>query len=445
MVKWLGCLPLGLELVGRYLQRHPALFLEEFLAKLKTNKLAAKALFKSQNNDDITTAHEGIAAAFELSWIELTKDTQELACFLSLFAAEPFPWKLVEECFAESDEELSELRDDELLATDLLQITEENTWQLHPLIRKFLQTKLEILPEVDNYKQSFCRAIVEYAKLIPITPTLQEINDCSFLIPHLTETTDNLIDWVKDESLIDCYFGLVKFYNGQGIYNVAANWSNKGLVVIKNHLGEKHPDFATSLNNLAALYDSQGKYKQAEPLYLQALELRKEILGENHPDFATSLNNLAGLYYSQGKYEQAEPLYLQALELRKEILGENHPQVANSFNNLALLYTSQGKYEQAEPLYLQALDLRKELLGENHPDFALSLNNLAGLYDSQGKYEQAETLYLQALKIFVQTLGKEHPKTITIANNLAILQSVSQQQQKKSFWQRLTQMIFRFW
>ena len=33
-------------------------------------------------------------------------------------------------------------------------------------------------------------------------------------------------------------------------------------------LGEKHPDYATSLNNLARLYQSMGDYAKAEPLYL---------------------------------------------------------------------------------------------------------------------------------------------------------------------------------
>jgi hypothetical protein len=36
-----------------------------------------------------------------------------------------------------------------------------------------------------------------------------------------------------------------------------------------------------------------GNYVAAEPLYRQALQIRRRVLGEEHPDFATSLNNLA--------------------------------------------------------------------------------------------------------------------------------------------------------
>ena len=69
---------------------------------------------------------------------------------------------------------------------------------------------------------------------------------------------------------------------------------------------------------------------------------QEAVLGENHPDYAISLNNLARLYKAMGDYAKAEPLYRQALEIRKRVLGENHPDYANSLNNLAMLYQAHG-------------------------------------------------------------------------------------------------------
>ena len=74
-------------------------------------------------------------------------------------------------------------------------------------------------------------------------------------------------------------------------------------------LGDNHPDYARSLNNLAALYDSLGESAKAESNHLLALEVRRKILGDQHPDFAKSLNNLAHVYSSQQAYGKAEPLY----------------------------------------------------------------------------------------------------------------------------------------
>ncbi|MEN1682131.1 MAG: tetratricopeptide repeat protein, partial [Planctomycetota bacterium] len=47
-------------------------------------------------------------------------------------------------------------------------------------------------------------------------------------------------------------------------------------------------------------YEAQGHYDEAEPLHQQSLEIRREQLGDRHPDVAQSLNNLAVLYREQG-------------------------------------------------------------------------------------------------------------------------------------------------
>ncbi|TVP64280.1 MAG: tetratricopeptide repeat protein, partial [Nodularia sp. (in: Bacteria)] len=377
LCEWLGYLPLGLELVGRYLARKD-LSLSDMMGRLEKKRLDERALSKSKSDDDMT-ALLGVKAAFELSWQELTEDDQQLGCLLSLFAAAPIPWKLVEQCLPEEDEEdLEEIRDDHLLYLHLLQRKGEGIYQLHPLLREFFQSKLKSLDQVEKFKRSVCQVMVAVAKEIPDTPTLEEIKAVSLAIPHLAEVANHLIQYVSDEYLISPFISLGSFYKGQGLYTLAEPWYEQCLSTAQDRLGDNHPDIATSLNNLASLYYSQGRYDQAEPLYLQALELFKRLLGDNHPDIASSLNNLALLYNSQGRYDddQAEPLFLQALALRKRLLGDNHPDIATSLNNLALLYNSQGRYDQAEPLFLQALELDKRLLGDNHPSVAQSLNNL---------------------------------------------------------------------
>ena len=65
--------------------------------------------------------------------------------------------------------------------------------------------------------------------------------------------------------------------------------------------------------------------------------LRKQLLGENHPDYALSLNNLAFLYKYQGKYEQAQPLYEKALDIAERVLGTNHPNTVTIQENLEIL------------------------------------------------------------------------------------------------------------
>ncbi len=439
LCEWLGYLPLGLELVGRYLDIHPTFTIAKVQKRLEKKKLAAKALLDQKQGQ--MKAQLGVAAAFKLSWDDLKDDpdlevqqlglkAQQLGCRLSLFAQAAFDWSLVESCVIETDdeeeweeeqEELEELRDCFLVNRNLLKLTEQQTYQLHQLIREFFQTKLAKLPEADAYKRSFCRTMVAVAQEIPDRPTRDQIAAVKLSIPHLAEAATVLSDWLRDEDLVWPLTGLGLFYQGQGIYDQAEPWFKQCLEITRSRLGEEHTDVALSLNNLATLYQSMGRYDQVEPLLQQALELFKQLLGQNHPSVATSLNNLAYVYDSMGHYDQAEPLLQQALEMRKQLLGQNHPSVATSLHNLAYLYQSMGRYDQAEPLLQQALELFKQLLGQNHPSVATSLHNLAYLYQSMGRYDQAEPLLQQTLEMRKQLLGQNHPSVATSLHNLALL------------------------
>ena len=456
----LGYLPIALQLVGRYIKKHRITLTEE-LERLKNKGLIHNSLIVKEKDPTWTlNINRGVAAAFELSWEELSEPAQQIGCLLSLFALAPIPWSLVENATTKQDSEKLENTRVELENLHLLQ-SEKNNYKLHQLIQEFFQTKQRKLAIANEQKSQICITIAKITDQIPERYTLSDINYLTPFIPHLIKTANSYQNWLSNKDLVQTFTGLGKFYQDQGAYKQALPWYQQCLSIIKKRLGEEHPDVANILNKLASLYEAQGRYSKAELLHLKALKLRKKLLGEEHPDVAESLNNLAGLYdiqgkyskaealylqalkigkktlgeehsnirtglnnlalvhYNQGKYSKAEALYLQALKIGKKTLGEEHPNIANTLNNLALLYDDQGKYKKAEALHLQALEMRKELLGKKHPDVATSLNNLAGFYNYQGKYKKAEALYLQALEMRKELLGKEHPSIATSLNNLA--------------------------
>jgi CHAT domain-containing protein/tetratricopeptide (TPR) repeat protein len=211
----------------------------------------------------------------------------------------------------------------------------------------------------------------------------------------------------------------VKRLDRQGKFKEALPLAQKVVELLKKLLTEKHPAYATSLNNLALLYLDMGEYRKALPLLEQARDLTKKLLTANHPDYARSLNNLAGLYRAMGEYQKALPLFEQARNLYKKLLTENHPAYANSLNNLATLYKEMGKYRQALPLLEQARDQTKKLLTANHPAYATSLNNLAGLYQDMGEYQKALPLFEQARDQRKKLLTENHPAYATSLHNLA--------------------------
>ncbi len=264
----LGYLPLGIELVGRYLERKSDLSLGKMRQRLSLEHSSLT------NHYGDMTAQKDLKDAFELSWVKLNQEQKKLACFLSLFALAPIPWNAVEQCLLEEDEEkLEDNRDkivnlslleeklednrDKIVNLSLLDKKGERVYQLNQLTREFLRGKLDELFRGKELKKSFDDGIVAVTKeiSIPETQSLQEIKRLTLYIPHLKEM-------IRE---------------------------NETKEVTK----EKETFVATSLNNLAALYDSQGKYSEAEPLYKEALEMRKRLLGKEHPQTIRIKDNLA--------------------------------------------------------------------------------------------------------------------------------------------------------
>jgi len=418
LCKWLGYLPLGLELVGCYLTQEEDLSLAELLKELQNERLAAEALVETHSG---MTAQLGVAAAFELSWKRLKQNAQVVAYLLSLFALAPIPWSLVESAAkSKSTKELKQARRT-LVQLNLLKRTDKNTYQLHQLIREFLSDKGDEFAEAEELKRGFAAAMVRVAEQIPYPITLELVKSFEPAIPHLEEVGRKLTEFLTDEDLITPCNRLGWFYFDQGLYELAKPWFQQCKAVAETRLGNEHPDFAISLNNLAQLYRSLGSYSDAEPLYKQALTINKRSLPEDHPNFATSLSNLAQLYHSQGRYSDAELLCKQALTIDKRSLSEDHPSLARDLNNLAELYKSQGRYSDAELLYKQALTIDKRSLSEDHPSLAIHLSNLAGLYYFMRRYSEAELLYKQALTIDKRSLSEDHPSLAINLNNLAQL------------------------
>ncbi|MEL7359217.1 MAG: tetratricopeptide repeat protein, partial [Cyanobacteria bacterium J06560_6] len=64
--------------------------------------------------------------------------------------------------------------------------------------------------------------------------------------------------------------------------------------------------------------------------FIEALDIRKAELGDRHPDTASSLLNLAALYHNTQQHQRALKLIQQALDIYVPVLGADHPSTQNA-------------------------------------------------------------------------------------------------------------------
>jgi tetratricopeptide (TPR) repeat protein len=448
LCEWLGYLPLGLELIGRYLAEDPDLSLSTVLEKLETQRLKNEALDLDEQNIQekyVMTAQRGVRAAFELTWQELitievnserlldqinpfkifygkkNTDASQVALLSSLFALEPFPWSLVE-LIAESlkwQEKDVENAKKNLYKRHLIQRVAENYYKVHPLIKEFLQLKLEKAKSSILIKQSFATLMARIGQNIFHCENYQEYNTFSSVISHMAEVDKSLTDFLQDDDLVWVFTGIGQFYkHGQLDFNLAEFWYKRCLNITQKRLGV-HRNVADSFYNLGLLYEKKCCYLEAENCHVKALEIYEKCLGSKHPQIASSLTCLADIYFAQGLYDKAETLYMEGLKIREEVLGKEHPEVVKSIRGVMQLYFSQNRLHEAEFLLNQALNIRDSRLVEKYPDDVASLiGNLASIYGLQYHYEKSENLLLKSLEIW-NKYGGISEGTVTALSNLA--------------------------
>ena len=419
LCSWLGYLPLGLELVGRYLVGKPDLSLASMQERLAKKRLEERSL---NNPEADMTAALGVGAAFDLSWETLSEPAKQLACLLSLFALAPIPWNLVEQTLPDQDQnDLEDIRDESLGSLHLVQRVGSGIYRLHQLIREFLQEKLERSAQADGLKRALISGMAAVARQIPPDPTVDHIATFNPVIPHLVEASKALNGYAEEMDLAAIFLGVGNFYQGQEFYAEAESWFQYCLEVTQKRLGTNHPLVVTLSNQLAHVYHHQGRYAEAESLLLQALELGKAKLGAEHTEVATALFTLGSIYESQGRYAQAEPTYRQALAMQKQLLGNEHPDIATSLHILAKFYLNQDRLAEAELAFEEALAIRQKLFGREHPKIAGTLSNLAKLYTKQGRDLEAESILVEVLAMRKRLLGEEHLNVSFTLTNLAKL------------------------
>ncbi|RHZ04468.1 hypothetical protein DYB37_012928, partial [Aphanomyces astaci] len=206
---------------------------------------------------------------------------------------------------------------------------------------------------------------------------------------------------------------------------------------VRDHFGEDHPVYASTLNNLALMQKNLSLLDEAIGSYEAALRVYKSCVGENHASWATTLHNLGGVYRLQAhnlsgmkKVEgidhalecfegmmhmtilnaASNPLTcaLESLRVRRDILAPDHPDIAISMCNVGMLYWHTHKKAKAEEILVEAAERLESKVGPTSPLTALAWNNLGIVYKELGKFDAAVELFAKATAVRKASLGDMH-------------------------------------
>ena len=173
---------------------------------------------------------------------------------------------------------------------------------------------------------------------------------------------------VKSDSLSQ--IGLTCYYSGD--YNNAVLFGNEALNICEKVLGKEHPDYATSLDNLASFNSIIGNHSEAIRLGTEALQIQEKVLGKEHPDYALSLVFLA-VYNKLNRNADAIKYCVEATEALAGIVRRTFADLTARERNL---FWDKYKAWFERTIHSIAYDMPSDSLAENGYNGALMAKGL---------------------------------------------------------------------
>jgi hypothetical protein len=92
------------------------------------------------------------------------------------------------------------------------------------------------------------------------------------------------------------------------------------------------------------------------------MAITKKVLGEEHPDFAASLNNLAILKYNQKQYNESLGLITSAHKIFQKTLGADHPNTKKTLEGIKTIEKTLSDMDES-PKQQKHTSIYRRLLG----------------------------------------------------------------------------------
>ena len=184
----------------------------------------------------------------------------------------------------------------------------------------------------------------------------------------------------------------------------------EALAILRQRLGDQHPDVIETLNNLAVGLRQAGRVEEAAALQCEGIALRRQVFGADSLPLAQGLQNLAFVAAELGRPEVADRLLARALAITERAAAT--PVVLGGVLHAQGLHLGlDGRLAPARAALERAIALSVPVLGDDHPTVAEYRASLAWVELASARRTKAEALALRAVTVLEARLGAASTRT----------------------------------
>jgi tetratricopeptide (TPR) repeat protein/transcriptional regulator with XRE-family HTH domain len=474
-----GYLPLAVGMLASQLHHHPAWS----VARLATDLAAARDRLEMMQAENLS-----VAAAFDLSYQDLTSDQQELFRRLGLYPGSDIDAyaaaALTGIGLAMARRLLEALYDQHLLSEPA-----HGRYSLHDLIREHARATAAFDPPaesaaaLDQMLNYYQHAVAAADYLIPRGPArVPVITVARPAYSPEFRTCEDAVSWMEAERLnlhaiidhsaiyrrprpaIALSAAMHGFLRGQGhwaqavtLHRIAgsaarqvadrrmeaAALTNMGHIQVLltdypaaaasladaltlcRDVGDRHGE-ARALTELSVLLRLTGDYPAAIQSATHALAMCRDV--HDRPGEAGALTELGTMQHLTGNDPAATASLTTAQQLCRDI--DNKFIEANAHDHMGGLHWATGNHPAAITSYTRALELSRSV-GNRHGE-ARALDNLGGIQQLTGNNTGAETLLNHAIQLYRST-GSRRGEARALSRLAAVRQAAAEYEQAAGY------------
>lgn len=430
VIQLCGYLPLAISLMAGQLNHHPS---------WTTSSLAVDLASAKDRLAVIRAENTSVAAAFDLSYGDLSHDQQRLLRRLSLHPGIDTDAYVAA---ALDDTDVNTVRPllDELYSHHLLDEPVRGRYRFHDLIRQYARG-VAAADEAAEHTAATKRLLDYYVYTSRAAQRyLARIHHSAGMpaVVHVPQSRMMLISnqkqantWMEAERhnllaaadcaaengwprhVIDISTAMHAFLRTQGYWSSAFNLHQLALDAARRD--DDHPGEACVLDNLGYMQYLTGDFMAAAESYKKALSLYREL--EDRQGQANTLRDLGQVQQLTGDHPAASASLREALSLYREL--DDRQGQANTLRNLGVVHYLTGDYPAASASIREAFSLYRDI--DDTPGQAGALRELGYVEQLSEDYPAAVRSLSRALSLY-RDLGDRNGQ----ANALSLLGVVQQ-------------------
>jgi predicted ATPase/DNA-binding XRE family transcriptional regulator/Tfp pilus assembly protein PilF len=386
-------IPLAIELAAAWVG---LLTCQEIAQEIRTN-----IDFLTTSMLDMPERHRSIRASFDHSWKLLSGEEQDVMRKLAVFNG-GFDRKAAERITGASLSLLASL-----VSKSLVHRTESGRYDLHQVIRQYVESHLNDDPHHLETRKRHCEYYLAY-----IQDREKSLRSASQqrAVRQLADEIDNIrAAWTW--SIVQKNFAeLGGVVRSLGWYFEIAGLYREGIIQLDSLSqaleGSIQGDiqlqrvYGLTLVQQALLYFRKGEYTQARNLYEQGLSIHRQF--DDCSILAESLVFLGIIHHLTGNYDQSKELLEEALCLAR---GTNEKWFEGyALYNLGYIASILGHYADGLEQMLAGLNIWRSL---GDPQYvALGLNFLVPTLNKLGRHNKAKEFMHESITLCEQTKNR---------------------------------------